>query len=135
MTMALPAPRAHGPETVNLYRRHLGSGKAALGAMLGGMVEVDSQGPWVHTHDGRRFLDFGGYGVFILGHGHPSVVAAVDRQLHRHPLATRVFLEPVAARAAQVLTARTPPGLHMVHFVNSGAEATEAALKLARAHG
>ncbi|MFI1937050.1 aspartate aminotransferase family protein [Streptomyces purpureus] len=135
MSTALPAPRTHGAETVELYRRHLGSGRAVLGAVLGGMVEVDSEGPWVHTHDGRRFLDFGGYGVFILGHRHPSVVAAVHEQLHRHPLATRVFLEPVAARAAQVLTARTPPGLDLVHFVNSGTEATEAALKLARAHG
>ncbi|NUT31133.1 MAG: aspartate aminotransferase family protein, partial [Streptomyces sp.] len=46
-----------------------------------------------------------------------------------------VFLEPVAARAAQALAAHTPPGMDYVHFVNSGAEATEAALKLARAHG
>ncbi|CAM5515241.1 Acetylornithine/succinyldiaminopimelate aminotransferase [Streptomyces tendae] len=56
-------------------------------------------------------------------------------EIDTHPLASRVFLEPVAARAAQALAAHTPPGLDYVHFVNSGAEATEAALKLARAHG
>jgi putrescine aminotransferase len=63
------------------------------------------------------------------------VTAAVHRQVDTHPLAGRVFLEPVAALAAEALAARTPPGLDHVHFVNSGAEATEAGLKLARAHG
>ncbi|MFJ8055497.1 aspartate aminotransferase family protein [Streptomyces sp. NPDC096142] len=126
-----PAP----PTTAQLYRRHLGTGRAVMGAVLGGMAEVRSEGAWVHTDDGRRYLDFGGYGVFILGHRHPAVLDAVRRQLDAHPLATRVFLEPVAARAAAALAAHTPAGLDQVHFVNSGAEATEAGLKLARAHG
>ena len=43
---------------------------------------------------GRGYLDCGGYGVFLLGHRHPAVVAAVVDQLHRHPLATRLLLEP-----------------------------------------
>ncbi|MFS8203760.1 aspartate aminotransferase family protein [Streptomyces sp. CWNU-52B] len=128
-------PEVSREETAELYRRHLGSGRAVMGAVLGGMVEVYSEGAWVHTDDGRRYLDFGGYGVFILGHRHPAVVEAVHRQLDAHPLATRVFLEPVAARAAAALAARTPAGLDHVHFVNSGTEATEAGLKLARAHG
>ncbi len=130
-----PAPLPSGTEIVELYRRHLGSGRAVMGTVLGGMAEVRSEGAWVHTDDGRRFLDFGGYGVFILGHRHPAVVEAVHRQVDTHPLASRVFLEPVAARAAQALAAHTPHRLDYVHFVNSGAEATEAALKLARAHG
>jgi len=121
--------------TLARVRRHMGSGRASLGEMLGRVVEVSSEGPWVHAADGRRYLDFGGYGVFILGHRHPTVVAEVRRQLDRHPLATRVFLEPVAARAAEALAAVTPAGLDQVHFVNSGTEATEAAIKLARAHG
>nr|WP_244188152.1 aminotransferase class III-fold pyridoxal phosphate-dependent enzyme [Streptomyces regalis] len=118
-----------------LYREHLSAGRAVLGTVLGGMLETASDGAWISTDDGRRFLDFGGYGVFILGHRHPAVTAAVHRQVDAHPLASRVFLEPVAARAAQALAARTPDGLDHVHFVNSGAEATEAGLKLARAHG
>ncbi|WP_405976780.1 aspartate aminotransferase family protein [Streptomyces sp. NBC_00988] len=123
------------PDTAELYRRHLGTGRAVMGTVLGGMAEVYSEGAWVHTDNGRRYLDFGGYGVFILGHRHPAVLEAVHRQLDAHPLATRVFLEPVAARAAAALAAHTPAGLDHVHFVNSGAEATEAGLKLARAHG
>jgi len=128
-----PAPdRAH---IARLYREHLSAGRAVLGTVLGGMLETASDGAWVYTEDGRRYLDFGGYGVFILGHRHPAVTAAVHRQVDTHPLAGRVFLEPVAARAAQALAGRTPDGLDHVHFVNSGAEATEAGLKLARAHG
>jgi putrescine aminotransferase len=103
--------------------------------MLGRVVEVSSSGAWVTAADGRRYLDFGGYGVFILGHRHPTVVAEVRRQLDLHPLATRVFLEPVSARAAEALAEVAPAGLDQVHFVNSGTEATEAAIKLARAHG
>ncbi|WP_443077598.1 aspartate aminotransferase family protein [Streptomyces sp. NBC_01450] len=124
--------RAH---IARLYREHLSSGRSVLGTVLGGMLETASDGAWVFTEDGRRYLDFGGYGVFILGHRHPHVTAAVHRQVDTHPLAGRVFLEPVAALAAEALAARTPPGLDHVHFVNSGAEATEAGLKLARAHG
>jgi len=73
--------------------------------------------------------------VFILGHCHPQVTAAVVQQIQRHPLATRLLLEPVAADAAVLLAGVAPPGLSRVHFVNSGTEATETAIKLARAHG
>lgn len=117
------------------YRRHLGTGRAAVGQLLGGMVEVESSGAWITVADGRRYLDFGGYGVFILGHRHPRVIGAVHEQLDRHPLASRTFLEPVTAAAAAALAETTPEGLDLVHFVNSGAEATESALKLARTHG
>ena len=134
---AVPTPAAEltHDEVVALYRRHIGTGRAALGAMLGAILEARSDGPWVCAADGRRYLDFGGYGVFILGHRHPAVVAAVHRQLDAHPLATRVFLEPVVARAAAALAGTMPADLRYVHFVNSGAEATEAGLKLARVHG
>ncbi|MHA5052127.1 aspartate aminotransferase family protein [Streptomyces sp. SD15] len=141
MTAAAPAvapvtdPATDRAHIAHLYRAHLSSGRAVLGTVLGGMLETASEGAWVYTEDGRRYLDFGGYGVFILGHRHPHVTAAVHRQVDTHPLAGRVFLEPVAARAAEALAARTPAGLDHVHFVNSGAEATEAGLKLARAHG
>jgi putrescine aminotransferase len=112
----------------------MGSGRASLGRLIG-VVETHSAGAWVTAADGRRYLDFGGYGVFILGHRHPDVVAAVRAQLDAHPLATKVFLEPVSIRAAAALAGVAPAGTDCVHFANSGAEATEAALKLARLHG
>ncbi|NWF30232.1 aspartate aminotransferase family protein [Streptomyces sp. PKU-EA00015] len=98
-------------------------------------MEVASEGSRVWDAEGNEYLDCGGYGVFILGHRHPRVVDAVIEQIRRHPMATRLLLEPIAAKAAAALAAVTPRGLERVHFVNSGAEATETAIKLARAHG
>jgi putrescine aminotransferase len=118
-----------------LYRSRLSKGRATLGEMFGGHIEVASAGAWVSTSTGRRFLNCGGYGVFLMGARHPRVVAAVTEQLGRHPVATRIFLEPQIALAADALVARAPAGLERVHFAGSGAEAVETAIKLARIHG
>ncbi|MFL6127180.1 aspartate aminotransferase family protein [Actinophytocola sp.] len=117
------------------YRRHLSSGRASLGEMFGGDVEVFASGAWVRTSSGRELLNCGGYGVFITGARHPRVLAEVRAQLDRNPVATRLLLEPQAALAAEALASVTPPGLDRVHFACSGTEAVEAALKLARANG
>jgi putrescine aminotransferase len=120
---------------VDGYRRHISRGRARLAELTGGLVEVSSHGSTVVDAAGHEYLDCGGYGVFLLGHRHPAVVAAVVDQVQRHPLSTRLLLEPTVARAAETLASVTPEGLDYVHFVNSGAEATEAAIKLARAQG
>jgi len=117
------------------YRRFLSSGRAALGEMFGADIEVASEGAWVHTSTGKRLLNCGGYGVFITGARHPRVVEAVRRQLDTNPVATRLLVEPQVAMAAEALVATTPDGLNRVHFACGGAEAVEAALKLARANG
>lgn len=95
---------------------------------------ASGEGSWVTTTDGRRFLDFSsGIAVTSTGHSHPKVVAAIAEQAgrfihaqvncYRHDL-----LEPLAARLADI----TPPGIDTFFFANSGAEATEAAVKLAK---
>jgi putrescine aminotransferase len=122
-------------ETLDRYRRHLSKGRASLGEMFGGDIEVASQGAWVHTSTGRQLLNCGGYGVLIMGARHPRVISEVTRQLNTNPVATRLLLEPEVARAAEKLASVTPAGLDHVHFANAGAEAVEAALKLARAQG
>ncbi|MFD4790600.1 aspartate aminotransferase family protein [Streptomyces sp. NPDC058459] len=124
-----------GREIARLYKRHLSRGRGKLGEMFGGQVEVASSGSWVRTEDGRAYLNCGGYGVFLAGACHPRIVAAAERQLRTHPLATRLLLEPRAAHAAAALTRVAPAGLERVHFTNSGAEAVETALKLARTRG
>ncbi|MFE9632387.1 aspartate aminotransferase family protein [Streptomyces sp. NPDC006463] len=129
-----PAPTG-GNMIAGLYKAHLSSGRGRLGEMFGGHVESSSSGSRVVTEDGRSFLNCGGYGVFLAGACHPRVVAAVERQIRTHPLSTRLLLDPAAARAAAALTRVTPEGLDRVHFCGSGAEAVEAALKLARSHG
>jgi putrescine aminotransferase len=122
-------------EVVKLTRSHLNKGRASIAEILGAHSEAASEGPYLYGHNGRRYLQCGGYGVFILGHRHPAVTEAVIRQVMTHPLATRVLLEPVAARAAAAVAEVTPPGLEYVHFVASGSEATEAAIKMARSVG
>ena len=71
-----------------------------LGRVFGGMVEMRSRGARLWTDAGEEYLNCGGYGVFLLGAGHPAVVDAVSRQLHRHPVASRVLLESTVAEAA-----------------------------------
>ncbi|WP_236791066.1 aspartate aminotransferase family protein [Amycolatopsis sp. GM8] len=119
----------------DVYRRHLSVGRVRLATVTGGAMEVRSAGSRVYDADGVEYLDCGGYGVFLVGHCHPRVVDAVVAQIRTHPLATRLLLEPAAATAAEALVSVAPAGLPRVHFVNSGAEATETAIKLARAHG
>jgi putrescine aminotransferase len=118
-----------------VYRRHLSSGRARVAGILGGQVEVSSSGCVVTDARGDRYLNCGGYGVFLLGHGHPRVVEAVRAQVEQHALSTRLFLDPTQARAAQAVAEVSPPGLDHVYFGTSGADAVEAAVKLARMHG
>lgn len=96
---------------------------------------VSGQGSWVTTEDGARYLDFtAGIAVASTGHCHPHVVAAIQQQAatlmhgqvncYRHSL-----LEPLGARLDEL----TPAGIDTFFYANSGAEITEAAVKLAKA--
>jgi putrescine aminotransferase len=117
------------------YRRHVNTSLASLARMINAPVESRSAGTKVYGAGGEVYLDCGGFGVFLLGHCHPRVVHAVRRQLEEHPLATRIFLNPQLAEAAAVLASVAPDGLERVFLTNSGAEAVELGLKLARLAG
>jgi putrescine aminotransferase len=85
--------------------------------------------------DGREYLDcLGGFGIFNVGHRHPKVVKALLDQLQRQALHGQDFLDPLRAMLAKTLALLTPPGLEFAFFCNSGTEAVEGALKLARAY-
>ncbi|SCF28318.1 putrescine aminotransferase [Micromonospora echinospora] len=122
-------------DVFDLYRRHLGEGLGRVAAMLNTPLEVGATGAVVHTADGRQLVNCAGYGVFLVGAGHPAVRAAVHEQIDRQALSTRVLLNEPAARAAEALTSVAPEGLVKVHFSTSGAEAVETAIKIARANG
>jgi putrescine aminotransferase len=117
------------------YTKHVNKSLASLARLVAAPVEVTAAGSKVQGSDGHTYLDCGGFGVFLLGHCHPIVVAAVREQLGRNPLATRLFLNPELAQAAADLAGITPTGLDYVFLTNSGAEATELGLKLARLAG
>lgn len=90
-------------------------------------------GVWVESTDGRRYLDFSsGLAVLNIGHRHPLVQTAVQAQLDRFVHTGGVYYNETSVTAAERLLAVTPAGLDMLFFSNSGAEAVEGALKLAR---
>jgi len=95
-------------------------------------VEWSGSGSILVDASGREYIDLlGGYGIYNLGMRHPEVVAAVEAQLHRAPLHSQELLDPLRALFASVLAGIAPSGLGRAFFCNSGAEAVEAALKLA----
>ncbi|MCD0453487.1 aminotransferase class III-fold pyridoxal phosphate-dependent enzyme [Actinocorallia sp. API 0066] len=122
-------------DVLKLYERHISTGAARMAAQVGLPVEARAEGATVWDTSGRAYLDCGGYGVFLTGHRHPAIVAALHAQLDRMPLSTRTFLSTDLAIAASRLAAVAPAGLERVYFASSGAEAVETALKLARASG
>jgi putrescine aminotransferase len=130
--MTAPASR---DRVLDRYAKHVNSSLASLARLIAAPVEVAAAGSKVRGSDGHTYLDCGGFGVFLLGHCHPAVVAAVREQLERNPLATRLFLNPELAQAAADLAGVAPSGLDYVFLTNSGAEATELGLKLARLAG
>jgi 4-aminobutyrate aminotransferase len=90
-------------------------------------------GAHLYTTDGRDVLDFGcGIGVTNLGHLHPAVVRAVHEQVDKLWHTSVTTLSPKMVEAAQALVSITPDGLDQVFLNNSGAEAVEASIKLAR---
>ena len=100
-----------------------------------GLVVDRASGPWVFDADGKRYLDLlSGIGVANIGHTHPEVVEAVARQnsRHHHVMVYGEYVQEEQALYAAELAAVLPSGLDLVFFVNSGAEAIEGALKLAR---
>lgn len=94
---------------------------------------VKGEGSFVWDAEGRRYLDYyGGHCVTGLGHCPPAVVDAVCRQAGTLLFYSNMVYCPVRARAAELLASMAPPGLRKVFFCNSGTEANETALKLAR---
>ncbi|WP_262029973.1 aspartate aminotransferase family protein [Microvirga sp. Mcv34] len=89
------------------------------------------EGPWLYGRDGERYLDFGaGIAVNALGHAHPHLVKALTEQASKIWHSSNLFQIPEGERLAQRLVDNT--FADFVFFTNSGAEANEAAIKMAR---
>jgi acetylornithine/N-succinyldiaminopimelate aminotransferase len=94
---------------------------------------VSGEGSWLLAEDGRRFLDLGaGIAVNALGHAHPALVAAVSDQAARLWHVSNLYRIPEQERLADLLVAAT--FADTVFFTNSGTEACELAVKMARKH-
>ncbi len=94
---------------------------------------VSGNGVWVKDTGGIDYLDlYGGHAVATTGHNHPHIVATLKQQLDQLLFYSNMVSMEIRARAAEHLIKACPVGLDKVFFVNSGAEATENALKIAR---
>jgi acetylornithine/N-succinyldiaminopimelate aminotransferase len=99
------------------------------------LVVEQARGSKVYTRDGREYLDFmSGICVANIGHSHPEVVAAIQRQAaeYLHVMVYGEYVLPVQVELAARLARLAPPPLDTVYFTNSGTEANEGALKLAK---
>lgn len=121
-------------ETLQKYKKYHNPSLARLLKFSGyDAVEERSEGVYVYDDRGRRYLDCaGGYGVFVAGHCHPRIVSAVKKQLEMMPLSAKVFFNKPLADLAEILASIAPGELRFSFICNSGAEAVEGALKLAR---
>jgi len=98
-------------------------------------VEIDrGEGMYLYATDGTRYLDmFAGIAVNALGHSHPDVLRQITRQASRYLHLSNYFLQGPQAELAELLLGVS--GYQRVFFTNSGTEAVEGALKIARKYG
>src|SRR5436305_7181902 len=90
-------------------------------------------GVWLYASDGERYLDlYGGHAVAGTGHCHPHVVAAIRKQTESLLFYSNLVYSGVRARAAERLVSIAPAPLSKAFFCNSGTEANENAMRMAR---
>ena len=98
------------------------------------VIFVEGKGSWLFDREGRRYLDFvQGWAVNCLGHCHPAIVSAVTRQANALINSSPAFYNEPSARLAGLISRHSC--FQKVFFANSGAEANEGAIKLARKWG
>jgi putrescine aminotransferase len=127
--LALPAS-----EVIENHKLYANSGLTNLLSMLGlGKKMVRAEGSYIWDSDGTKYIDFlAGYGSVSLGHNHPYVIEALHK-VDTMPNILQVSLGVMSGVLARNIAVITPGGLRRTFFCNSGAEAVEGALKLARA--
>ncbi len=97
------------------------------------VVAERGEGVWVYTSSGDRYLDlYGGHAVAATGHCHPHVVAAIREQSAKLLFYSNLVYSESRARAAEKLVSIAPAALTKAFFCNSGTEANENAMRMAR---
>jgi alanine-glyoxylate transaminase/(R)-3-amino-2-methylpropionate-pyruvate transaminase len=128
-----PAPY-EGPsreEVLALRRRYLNPALFTL--YRDPLMIVEGKMQYVFDETGRRYLDlFAGIVTVSCGHCHPKVLERVQSQSRILQHATTIYLHPNVSLLAQKLASKLPPGLDVTYFVNSGSEANDLAITMAR---
>jgi acetylornithine/succinyldiaminopimelate/putrescine aminotransferase len=100
-----------------------------------GLEIIKAEGIYQYDIDGKKYFDLiSGFSVANIGHSHPKVIDAVCKQAasYMHLIVYGEFVENPQTSYAQLLVQHLPPTLNCVYFTNSGAEAAEGAMKLAK---
>jgi putrescine aminotransferase len=125
-------------KTVRNFRDHINKGfldyrKSVTEAGSFAVTEWTGQGSVLVDALGRQFIDLlGGFGLYSYGIRHPKIIASVKAQLDRSPQYSQEMLDPLRAQLARVLALLTPGKIQYGFFANSGTEAVEGAMKLAK---
>ncbi|MBK6267381.1 aspartate aminotransferase family protein [Marivirga sp. S37H4] len=100
------------------------------------LLEIEkAEGIYLYEKSGKAYMDLiSGVGVSNLGHQHPKVIAAIQKQVekHLHVMVYGEYVQSASNDLAEILVKHLPGSLNCVYFTNSGAEAIEGALKLAK---
>jgi len=97
------------------------------------VVAERGEGVWIYSSDGEKYLDlYGGHAVAGTGHSHPHVVAAIRDQAGKLMFYSNLVYSEARARAAEKLVSVAPAELTKAFFCNSGTEANENAMRMAR---
>jgi acetylornithine/succinyldiaminopimelate/putrescine aminotransferase len=100
-----------------------------------GLEMERAEGIYIYDTDGKAYLDMiSGFSVANIGHGHPKVIKAVQQQAakYMHLIVYGEYIQQPQVAYAKMLTDLLPPSLNCIYFTNSGTEATEGAMKLAK---
>ncbi|HLA64930.1 MAG TPA: aspartate aminotransferase family protein [Rhodothermales bacterium] len=141
-TLALPQlppcdhePRPYGgpsrEEVLALRKRYA---NPAIFTLYGDpLMVVEGFMQYLFDETGRRYLDlFGGIVTVSCGHSHPAIVGRIEEQLHLIQHTTTIYLHPNFPLLAEKLASKMPEGLEVTYFVNSGSEANDLAITMAR---
>lgn len=115
----------------SVFRQHL----AQTSPYPVGITIEKAEGIYLYSPDGKQYTDFiSGISVSNIGHRHPHVIKAIKDQLdkHLHVMVYGEYIQSTPNKLAQKLVSLLPPHLNCCYFVNSGTEANEGALKLAK---
>jgi alanine-glyoxylate transaminase/(R)-3-amino-2-methylpropionate-pyruvate transaminase len=130
-----PAPYAGPSREEVLACRQKFTNPAIFTFYANPLLVVEGHMQWLFDETGRRYLDlFAGIVTVSCGHCHPKVVKAIQDQVGRIQHTTPIYLHPNFGAYAKALAAKMPNGLDTSYFVNSGSEANDIAIQMARLH-
>ena len=133
-------PSTHVPRTYNgpsrnevLAMRRQYTNPAVFTIYKEPLMIVEGHMQWLFDETGRRYLDlFAGIVTVSCGHCHPKITAKINEQVNTLQHSTTIYLHPNVALLAKKLASKMPAGLDVTYFVNSGSEANDLAIQMAR---